>query len=373
MVDNFRYGHASAPQWEDAAQSCLVQLGRVPPAASLGFLYVTDLLSSDVPDILAFFKEHTQIQHWVGTVGVGICGTGQEYLNTPAIAVMLAELPNDSFRVFPALTSSSPGLATVHHTQGNATPANFAIVHGDPHSAAINDLVEQLACKVESGFLAGGLSSSRSQSMQIADEVIEGGLSGVLFSQAVPVSTRLTQGCSPIGPRHRITECERNIIISLDNRPALDVFTEDIGEVLARRLDRVAGYIFAGFPIEGSDTGDYVVRSLMGIDPQNKLIAIGELLQADSSLMFCRRDGASAREDMLRMLESIRRDLKGQPRGGVYYSCLGRGENLFGPNSEELRLIQQALGDFPLVGFFANGEISHNRLYGYTGVLTLFT
>jgi small ligand-binding sensory domain FIST len=24
------------------------------------------------------------------------------------------------------------------------------------------------------------------------------------------------------------------------------------------------------------------------------------------------------------------------------------------------------------VGFFCNGEISHNRLYGYTGVLTLF-
>ncbi|MGH8743735.1 MAG: FIST C-terminal domain-containing protein [Burkholderiales bacterium] len=53
-------------------------------------------------------------------------------------------------------------------------------------------------------------------------------------------------------------------------------------------------------------------------------------------------------------------------------SCLGRGENMFGANSEELRLIQKTLGDFPLVGFFANGEISHNRLYGYTGVLTLF-
>jgi hypothetical protein len=25
-----------------------------------------------------------------------------------------------------------------------------------------------------------------------------------------------------------------------------------------------------------------------------------------------------------------------------------------------------------LVGFFANGEIYHNRLYGYTGVLTVF-
>ena len=33
----------------------------------------------------------------------------------------------------------------------------------------------------------------------------------------------------------------------------------------------------------------------------------------------------------------------------------------------------RALGDVPLAGFYANGEISHNRLYGYTGVLTLFS
>jgi small ligand-binding sensory domain FIST len=61
-----------------------------------------------------------------------------------------------------------------------------------------------------------------------------------------------------------------------------------------------------------------------------------------------------------------------QPRGGVYYSCIGRGASLFGPDSGELKLIRETLGEFPLVGFFCNGEISHNRLYGYTGVLTLF-
>jgi small ligand-binding sensory domain FIST len=72
------------------------------------------------------------------------------------------------------------------------------------------------------------------------------------------------------------------------------------------------------------------------------------------------------------MLESIRKGLYTQPRGGIYYSCLGRGASLFGPDSSELKMIRDRLGDFPLVGFFCNGEISHNRLYGYTGVLTLF-
>ena len=60
------------------------------------------------------------------------------------------------------------------------------------------------------------------------------------------------------------------------------------------------------------------------------------------------------------------------PRGGVYFSCLGRGPNTFGEQSAELMRIRAALGDVPLVGFFCNGEISHDRLYAYTGVLSLF-
>ena len=32
----------------------------------------------------------------------------------------------------------------------------------------------------------------------------------------------------------------------------------------------------------------------------------------------------------------------------------------------------QLLGDVPLAGFFAGGEIAHHHLYGYTGVLTVF-
>jgi len=206
----------------------------------------------------------------------------------------------------------------------------------------------------------------------VADGVVEGGLSGVSFADSVTVATRLTQGCSPIGPKRVITTCQQNVIISLDGRPALDVFKEDIGEAGARDLNRLGGHIFAGLPIAGSDTGDYLVRNLVGIDPANKLVAIGEMVQPGSSVLFCRRDAKTANEDMTRMLESIRKGLYSRPRGGIYYSCLGRGASLFGPDSEELRMVRDTLGDFPLVGFFCNGEISHNRLYGYTGVLTLF-
>jgi small ligand-binding sensory domain FIST len=252
--------------------------------------------------------------------------------------------------------------------------AHFGIVHGDPRNTHIPQIIESLSFDLDPGFLVGGLSSASEQGyqIQIAGDLCEDGLSGVMLSSEVPVISGLTQGCTPLGGKHTITQCDRNILVNLDNRPALDVFCEDIGEVLARDLSRVAGYIFAGLLVPGSDKGDYLVRNLVGIDPEQKLLAIGDLLEEETTVMFCKRDGESAREDMLRMLADLRKRATGEIKGGVYYTCLGRGRYQFGENSEELKMIRDELGDFPLVGFFANGEISHNRLYGYTGVLTLF-
>ena len=208
---------------------------------------------------------------------------------------------------------------------------------------------------------------------QIADTITEGQLSGVVFNDNVQVLTGLSQGCTPIAPPHTLTDCDAHMAISIDNKPALDVFKQDIGEVLARNVDRAAGYIFAGFPIKGSDTGDYLVRSIVGLNTDEGMLAIGEHLKTGSQILFCRRDGQTAIDDMKRMLNNIKQRLgTQQPRGALYTSCLGRGHSLFGDDSQELKIISEVLGDIPLVGFYANGEIAGNQLYGYTGVLTLF-
>jgi small ligand-binding sensory domain FIST len=364
----FRHAHAAAAHWRDAATACLPQLAG--PPANLGFLYVTDALASELKDILAWFREHTGVPHWVGSVGIGLCAGAREYYEEPALAVMLGEFADDAFRVFGTIESEEALKSA--RLQCGGRPANFAVVHADPRNRELPELIKGLAAKVESGFLVGGLTSSREDDLQIADTVTQGGISGVLFSDEVVVSTRLTQGCTPIGAKHVVTQAQRNVVVTLDEKPALEVLKEEVGEKLAGDLSRLASTIFAGLPIAASDTGDYLVRNLVGVDSGRGLIAIGDLVETGNQLMFCRRDRQSATEDMQRMLTSMKQGLYTQPRGGVYYSCLGRGANLFGPDSQELKLIASAFGDIPLVGFFCNGEISHNRLYGYTGVLTLF-
>jgi small ligand-binding sensory domain FIST len=367
----FHFAHTAADDWHDALSQVVDRLGSAP--GNLGFVYVTDAVNAHLGDILDGLRDASGVEHWVGAVGVGICATGVEYYERPAIAAMVADLPHGSFQVFTSIVKDLRGYDAAQRAWLGSAQPFLGLVHGDPVNPLMESLVKQLAARTATGFLVGGLASSEDNARVVADGVTEGGLAGVMFTEAVGVQTSLSQGCSPIGPHRSITEAQRNVLVSLDGRPALDVFKDDIGEILARDLSRVGGYIFAGLPIMGSDTGDYLVRNLIGVDTEQKLLAIGDLVEPGQELMFCRRDAGTAREDLSRMLRRMKARLSGPPRGGVYVSCLGRGINLFGEDSEELKQIRDELGDFPLVGFYANGEISQDRLYGYTGVLMLFT
>jgi small ligand-binding sensory domain FIST len=211
---------------------------------------------------------------------------------------------------------------------------------------------------------------------QVAGEIVaenaRGGVSGVLFSSEQMVVSGLSQGCTPIGEEHEITAADDpGVVRSIDGRPAVEVLRDEVGELLARDLRRIGGYIFAALPIPGSDTGDYLVRNIVGLDLDRGWLQVGAEVSEGDRLRFCRRVHATARADLKRMLADLRERAGGAPRGALYFSCVARGRNLFGPKSEELQLIRETFGDMPLTGFFANGEICNNRLYGYTGVLTL--
>ena len=292
---SFRAGHARADRWQDAVDEALAGIGPAPRGANLGFVYMSDRLGGDAAEVLGRLRDATGVEEWIGTVGVGVLASGVEYLDESALAVMLAVLPPGEFQVFSG--KRRPPVLGVRTASG-AEAAHFAIVHGDPETDDMPELIQDMSGKVASGYLVGGLSSSRSNTFQVANEVLSGGLSGVVLSSRIEVATRLTQGCSPLrsGPgtipvRHVVTEGDRNLIAALDGRPALDVLREDIGAAFGGDLRRAAQGIHVGLPVAGSDTGDYLVRNLVGIDPKQKVIAIGALVEAGMQVMFCRRDG----------------------------------------------------------------------------------
>jgi len=364
--------HITGPDWRDLCNQAAARLGE-SASGDLGFVYVAEQLAPDTDRILDCLREHSGIAHWSGCVGMGLCSNGRETYDEPALSILVTPFADNDFRIIPTFDQTPDGWLNATAGWRERNMATVAVVHADPGSTRLPELLERLSDGLQGGYLVGGIASAESLPVQIADRATGNGLSGVLFGAGVTINTGLSQGCSLIGERHRITGCERNLIATIDDRPALDVFKEDIGEVLARDLTRVGGYIFAALPIPGSDTGDYLVRNLIGIDPGQGLLAIGDLLETGMEIQFARRDAETAREDLRAMIENLLARLPAKPRGALYHSCLGRGRNLFGVDSDEMKLVAELLGDVPLAGFYANGEISHNRLYGYTGVLTLFS
>jgi len=151
------------------------------------------------------------------------------------------------------------------------------------------------------------------------------------------------------------------------------VLKEDVGDVLARDLNRIGGYIHVAKPVPGSDTGDYTVRNLIGIDPDGGMIAVGDDVAIGDSIMFVRRDPETAQQDFQAKLEALKDRLGAQPiQAGVFISCIARGVNMFGEAGREAAMVHEILGAFPMTGVYANGEICGNRMYGYTGVLSVF-
>src|SRR5207302_1906768 len=183
--------------------------------------------------------------------------------------------------------------------------ANLGILYlSEPAASAFPQLVRALAERTGIHAWVGGLVSHRCASPLLdrtsseEDGLGGNGFAGLMLAPGIAVATGLTQGCTPIGPVHRIDEARDNVVMVIDGRPALAVFTEDIGPGLAGDLRRIGGLIFAGLPVPGSDTGDYLVRNLMAIDPSRGWLVLGEEIAAGASFVFFLREPACPRAAM---------------------------------------------------------------------------
>lgn len=401
-MKRFLHAHATHPDWRFALSLATAQLEaqRGQPdhidTPTLGWVYLSDHYGAAAEVLLAALRSQWPGVAWVGSVGVGIAANGVEYFDEPALSLMLGDIAPAHFRVFSGVQplSGQPGFT-----------AATALVHADTSAHDAADLVGELADQTRTGYLFGGVASARGRAVHIADGIYHGGLSGVAFDAQVPLISRVTQGCQPIGAVRRVTAVERNLVVSLDDEPALACLLRDLKvdandprEALPRLRGTLVGLSDPdGEQARGGNFGTETrVRHLVGVDPGRHAVAVADVVECGMQLAFCQRNTDAALRDLVRICTEIREELEPdtlsletaaalqggeagaaphvarQVAGAIYVSCAGRGGPHFGAPSAELAIVRRALGDVPLVGFFANGEIAHRHLYGYTGVLTVF-
>lgn len=408
----FASASASGTDWRDTAKNVLEQLESIKTDGvnfNLGFVYISDELTADAVSIVNLFKSVTGVDHWVGCNGIGVFGGDQIHMDRPAIATMIAAMEDSSFSLFTTAAEGSEDTQHGFENWRNQNEALLAYVHGSSlgdhePEAAIIDLSQDIKT-----FMVGGLSSSRQGHVHIADAVFEDGLSGVCFSTDVQISTALSQGCQPIGDLHSITKCDEHFIYEIDGCPPFEVFETDLRNFIQGKTSSdidfeaidendpdgegdntdlpesfqnlMRGDVHVAFMVTGSDKKDFLVRNILGMDLEQDVLAVSHIPQVGDHIVFCHRDKHTIQSELSKMLLDLRARVikeRGEfnPKGAVYVSCLGRAVPESTKNEEEtiteLSIIQEIIGDVPLAGFYAGGEVSNQRLYGYTGIITLF-
>ena len=388
--------------WRDVVQHLLkdimAQIEQSDVRPNLAYLYITDKLARDAQSIVEILRSVSGVQHWVGVTGAAVFSEHAVHYDKPAASCALLKVDDNAF----AHLTLSEGNYQVDlekfidaYRESEAYIGHFYFHPelGYRPDLIVGDLYEQTL-----GFMTGGVSAARGTHCVLSENSYDCLVSGYGFSEDVPIVSALFEGFENIGREHQITDCRKNVIYALDGRMATSVLSDDMAEWLESALSNdSAGAkptlaehslddLMAYLPAQGVEMqlafryyqNDMAKRKIKHITAQNEsegTIASTYRAAEGGHVSFVFRNPAALKKDLARSLMDLRVRLNAEGqldalKGGIYISNFSRFDKEAA--DIELVLIREILGDIPIAGFYAAGEVSHNSLYNFTGVLTLF-
>jgi small ligand-binding sensory domain FIST len=377
--------------WREAVDDlCLQVATRLGPAKSqLAVLFAHPNYVPHIDSIIDATQKAVGARHLIGCTGAGIISADQELEAKPSLSLLVGELPD--VQIFPFYLTEkeleeSTGPAFWHfqlELEPDATPQFIVLV--DPFTTRAMQLVDALVEAYPQSPMIGGLASGAQQPgdnrLFIDGKVYDEGAVGVGLTGRIALRSVVSQGCRPIGEPFTVTRADKNIVFELAGRPPMKILQEMLPQLPSRDRELARSALFLGRVVneyqEEFARGDFLIRNLIGSDPQSGALAVGDLLRTGQTVQFQVRDAETADEDFRFLLASERRELgMNQPRGALLFSCLGRGERMYGAAHHDIKLVQENLGPVPVAGFFCNGEIGpvgHRAfIHGFTSVVGLF-
>ncbi|HEY3116818.1 MAG TPA: FIST N-terminal domain-containing protein, partial [Chloroflexota bacterium] len=358
------------------------------PAPDLALFFASPLYP-DLPNLVDQAFRRSAASVMVGCSGHGVIGLSREVEGGPALSLLNLMLPGTELYPKHIEQEEVAGLRSpAQWREWLGAPAdrvNACLVFSDPFTLDTEDLINSLAAAYPDrpimGGLASGMPERRGTWLFLNDEVYRSGAVVVGIGGAYTLRAVVAQGAMPIGRPWTVTAVQRNVIQTLGGRPALDVLHETLESLPADLRQRASRNLLTGLAMdEGKEQlaqGDFVIRNLVGVDPDAKAIAIGAMPQVGETLQFQIRDADAADEDLRRQLAAAREHLgTTEVPGALLCTCNGRGVGLFGTADHDAKAVAESLGTVPLAGFFCNGEIGpvggKVYLHGFTASLALF-
>ncbi|MFA9477633.1 FIST N-terminal domain-containing protein [Phycisphaerales bacterium AB-hyl4] len=327
----------------------------------------------------------------IGCTAGGVLGGPREVESGPAVSVLAATLPEAHIQPFSyeqldwpkALASPTAMRESLNLHEAEHEPKAIILL-ADPFSTPLVKLLPAINDAFPGVPVVGGMASGGKRPKQnrllLNGTVLDEGAVGVAISGNVAVQTTVSQGCRPVGKPLVITKARRHVVQQLAGRNALEVIQEMAQELDGhdQELVETAGLLVGRVVNEYKShfgRGDFLIRGLVGVDPKQGYIAIGDpQVRVGQTVQFHVRDQKTASDDFAMLLEAQR--LYGPGEGAMLFTCASRGSNLFDQPNVDVETVRTALGDVPMAGFFAAGELgplgAENFVHGHTASLLVF-
>ena len=352
--------------------------------ADLVFLFVTYHHLQVANDLVAEVMDLTKTDQVVGCSGMGVLTDDRENDREPGVAVLvMAGDDLDATLVFGRGDEAGIeiGEQLVPYDTDGALLILLSGLFGDPAGC-----MRQITDAVGDVPIVGGMASASMwertelQALQWCGDVVGDDLVVGVLLRGVNFATGVAQGCQPFGQAYTITQCDGQVIQQLAFAPAVDALKEAMDTLTSEQKAHLRRNIFVGLAMDEyaveRKRGDFLIRSLMGIEERSGALGINENVSVGQTVQFNLRTPNAAHEDMVQVMKRLKLE-KGRIAGacGLYFNCLGRGFGLYGQPDHDVLVMRKHLGAFPMAGFFGNAEFApvgdRNFVHSYTGVLAL--
>lgn len=196
------------------------------------------------------------------------------------------------------------------------------------------------------------------------------------------LDTTIMHGCKPASSYHTVTKADANVVLEIDDRPALDVVADLLGPESDKDWVQYPLFVTLGVN-KGDKFGEYdeeayANRLCMAVDVERRgLVMFEPDLTPGTDVQLMRRsidfDYIHGRAQHLYDRLGDRR-----PFFALYIDCMGRASTYCGSEVEEGAEIQEVIGSrMPLLGMYTGVELGmvmgRQQALDWTGVLCVFS
>lgn len=334
------------------------------------------------PDYLPHIEEFCdllRVEGWVvdvaGCAGAGWVTVGQEQEGISGFSVLALSNPQTTFTIH-----------KVEHEEdvGPDFPALIALL--DPTAMSSEEWLEGFHRARPQTLLLGGLAAGSEKAAGAGaalvfhnGQAVEHGLLVGWRGGSLRLVGMVSQGCRPIGEPLTVTRAENNVVYALGAQPAYQALESAFQTLTDQEKSTARGNLLAGLAtseyVEDFQAGDFLVRSIIGADPNSGAVVIGGIPRIGQTLQYQYRDRAAASSDLMRQLRQAVNSLP-PVLGAVLFSCVGRGKAFFGSPHHDALCLAGVCGNLPVAGFLGQGEIGPvhgiNCLTAYSAAAGLF-